>query len=66
MVRTIILLTAVAVTLAAAANAATKYVEGEAIVTFKETADADTAKKTLVAHSAIMAKHFRWLSEHQR
>jgi subtilisin family serine protease len=65
MTRTTILLIA-AVTFAAVANAATRYVEGEALVIFKETANANAAKKTLVAHGAVMAKHFRQLSAHRR
>ena len=52
--------------LAATARAATQYVEGEALVTFKQGIAVETAKKSLIAHGASMPKHYRRLSDHRR
>ncbi len=39
------------------------YVEGEAIVTFKSSQNADAAKQTLANHALTWAKHYDWLSQ---
>ncbi len=48
-----------------AARPATEYVEGEAIVTFKESTDLPHSKTVLSAHGLQWAKHFDWLSQHR-
>ena len=48
---------------AGAPHAATEFVEGEAIVTFRESVDLGSAGKVLAAHSLAFTKHFALLSE---
>jgi len=55
-----------AVTFIAAADRPADYIEGEAIVTFKESTDIQATKKNLVARAMTMPKHFAWLSQHRR
>src|SRR5437867_3860411 len=45
------------------AHSATEYVEGEALVIFKEAASFESATKSLAAHGLTMARHFAGLSE---
>jgi subtilisin family serine protease len=51
---------------AATARPAEQYVEGEAIVTFKPSADISTARQALDGHSLQFARHFGFLSEQRR
>jgi len=51
---------------AAPEHPATAYVEGEAIVTFKEAVGLQAAQQALAGHALTMAKHFAPLSAHQR
>jgi subtilisin family serine protease len=48
-----------------ASHPATTYVEGEVIVTFKESTDLPKTKTALSAHGLQWAKHFGWLSQHR-
>lgn len=50
---------------AAPVHPAAAYVEGEAIVTFKEQADLPAAEQALRGHAAPMVRRFAWLSEHR-
>jgi subtilisin family serine protease len=45
-------------------SSATNYVEGEAIVSFKQSATLETARRAAASHSLEVVKHFRHLSEH--
>jgi subtilisin family serine protease len=45
--------------------AATEYVEGEALVTFKEAADLPAVQQALDKHALSLAKYFKELSEHR-
>ena len=49
----------------AAGFAAPDYVEGEVLVTFKETTDLAAAHQILRAHTLALAKHFKGLSDHR-
>ncbi|MGD0651289.1 MAG: S8 family serine peptidase, partial [Verrucomicrobiia bacterium] len=61
-----VLIACIGVMVAAATGyAATEYVEGEALVTFKEAADLPAARQALQKHTLSLAKHFKELSEHR-
>jgi subtilisin family serine protease len=47
-------------------HAAEQFVEGEAIVTFKESADFVAAQRTLKGHSLEFRKHFAFLSQQRQ
>jgi subtilisin family serine protease len=47
----------------AVAEAATEYVEGDVLVTFKAGADLNAAKAVLSKHSLKFDRHFAWLSQ---
>ena len=49
----------------ATSHPAEQYVEGEAIVTFKQSADFATAQRTLQNHSLKFGRHFAALSQHR-
>lgn len=53
------------VAIAAGFAAAPDYVEGEVLVTFKETTDLAAAHQILRAHTLTLAKHFKGLSDHR-
>ena len=46
--------------------AATEYVEGEVLVTFKETTDLPAARQALQTQALTLVKHFKELSNHRR
>jgi subtilisin family serine protease len=48
------------------ARCAPEYVEGEVIVTFKQSVSLDSAKKSLDDRAAVMTKHFPYLSSRRR
>ncbi len=50
----------------AAGFAAPDYVEGEVLVTFKETTGLAAARQILRTHTLTLAKHFQGLSDHRR
>jgi subtilisin family serine protease len=50
---------------APASHSGEQYVEGEAIVTFKETVSLPGARQTAAAHGLQFAKHFAQLSQHR-
>jgi subtilisin family serine protease len=61
-----VLIACIGVMVAAATGyAATEYVEGEALVTFKEAADLPAARQALQKRTLSLAKHFKELSEHR-
>ena len=49
-----------------ASHPATAFVEGEVIVTFKESTDLPKTKTALGEHGLQWAKHFGWLSQHRQ
>ena len=61
-----VLIACIGVMVAAATGyAATEYVEGEALVTFKEAVDLPAARQALHKHTLSLAKQFKELSEHR-
>src|SRR5215813_11936530 len=51
---------------ASPASGKDRYVEGEVLVTFKESADLNKAKKILMGRSLKPEKHYEWLSKHTK
>lgn len=47
-------------------EAASEFVEGEVIVTWRPSASLNTAKTSAARHSAKFAKHYAWLSDHRK
>ena len=59
----LVLMLATGATRAGAPPPAPEYVEGEVLVTFKESVGLDSARQALAQHAVELRKHFHWLSE---